>query len=582
MVNLAGLLVGPLAGPECRRSVTRGWLIVVRGIAGVVILGVVLLALWIWYINQRLDAYYQPFLEIRIGRAVVEGMLLTLALVMGPAVLAGSLAGERERGALGLLLTTRVSPREIVSGRLAGKLSQLGMVMLAGVPAVVGLATLGGCAPTRIGLDLMLPIAVGFGAGGIAVLASSVSRRGRDALLAVYLFEMFLMMTPLLGPLGLSTPSLGWLSSANPYVGLDGLVIRDQTGAAWVSIGLWLAMGVVGAALASWRLRPACLAPVGGERVARGPGRRWLVPEVDEKRPMIWKERYIERVGTLGKFGRWAGSLIMIGLIGGSVTVFAVIAWDGSRSSDSEWTLWAIEALRAVVDSTGLFLIWLLEWSIGLRASVSIASERERGTWDALLTSPLEGVEIVRGKLWGSLHAPRGLIVAALLAWTIAAAVRAIPIYQAVDMGAAVLVVGAFMAAVGVRTSLACQTATRAMTWTIGIWLLALIAVRVCAFIALTSGILVGSVVLSTIAELGLAPPQSGLWMPIRWYVAWPLANNVIYILATLIIVADTGFRFDRLAGRSTGGKVGVALERLMYGPPVEPLAIVEKVQVTG
>ena len=28
------LLVGPLAGPECRRALARGWLLVVRALAG--------------------------------------------------------------------------------------------------------------------------------------------------------------------------------------------------------------------------------------------------------------------------------------------------------------------------------------------------------------------------------------------------------------------------------------------------------------------------------------------------------------------------------------------------------------------
>ena len=64
----------------------------------------------------------------------------------------------------------------------------------------------------------------------------------------------------------------------------------------------------------------------------------------------------------------------------------------------------------------------LIQWAVGLRAAVSISSERERGTWDALLTSPLDGREIVRGKLWGSLYALRGLILAAFLAWALAAA----------------------------------------------------------------------------------------------------------------------------------------------------------------
>ncbi len=67
-----------------------------------------------------------------------------------------------------------------------------------------------------------------------------------------------------------------------------------------------------------------------GERVASNRGRGGFVPPVDENRPMVWKELYIERVGTLGKFGRWVGLFLMAALIGGSVVLTAVIAWHPS------------------------------------------------------------------------------------------------------------------------------------------------------------------------------------------------------------------------------------------------------------
>ena len=69
---------------------------------------------------------------------------------------------------------------------------------------------------------------------------------------------------------------------------------------------------------------------------------------------------------------------------------------------------------------------WLLQWAVGLRAAVSIASERERGTWDALLMSPLEPGEIVRAKLFGSLYALRWMVGAMILAWTLAVVVGAV------------------------------------------------------------------------------------------------------------------------------------------------------------
>ena len=46
MLNLADWIFGPLAGPECRRSLGRGWVILVRTLAGFVLTGVAFLACW--------------------------------------------------------------------------------------------------------------------------------------------------------------------------------------------------------------------------------------------------------------------------------------------------------------------------------------------------------------------------------------------------------------------------------------------------------------------------------------------------------------------------------------------------------
>ena len=95
---------------------------------------------------------------------------------------------------------------------------------------------------------------------------------------------------------------------------------------------------------------------------------------------MLWKELYIERVGTLGRFGRWLGLLITVAIGGGSLVLAADhpvrprLAADrrlGGRGGQLPVDRSYARAAR--------FMGWLLQWAIGLRAAVSIASERERG-----------------------------------------------------------------------------------------------------------------------------------------------------------------------------------------------------------
>ena len=134
---------------------------------------------------------------------------------------------------------------------------------------------------------------------------------------------------------------------------------------------------------------------------------------------------------------------------------------------------------------------WLLQCAIGLRAAVSIAAERERGTWDALLMSPLEPGEIVRAKLSGSLNALRWMAGAMVLAWTLALITGAVSLGEYVEWIAANATAGALMAAIGVRCSLSLPTATKAMTWTIGLWIASAVGVGFLAFSLIAIGFLI-------------------------------------------------------------------------------------------
>ena len=70
---------------------------------------------------------------------------------------------------------------------------------------------------------------------------------------------------------------------------------------------VWLVLGLAGATL--WRRcgygRPAWPQVKPSKSRDAGSGSRRL-----RDRPMLWKELYIERVGTLGRFGKWLGVAI--------------------------------------------------------------------------------------------------------------------------------------------------------------------------------------------------------------------------------------------------------------------------------
>jgi ABC-type Na+ efflux pump permease subunit len=573
VVNLLTLALGPLVEPECRRAVGRGWLILVRTLAALTFAAVTMIVLWQWWIWSLTNPQFRPYEELRDGLLAIECVIVGFALLLAPAVLAGSLAGEKERGSLALLLTTRVSPREIVLGRVVGKLTQVAMILLAGLPAQVLLIALTGMNADVAALVLALPVAVSLGAGGLAAGVSAVSRRGRDALLTVYLVVILFMMAPLPRSLGVVVGSLGWLESLNPFLCLESLAWNEQPRDALLTVALWLGVGALGAALASLRLAPACLAQLDGSRIGRKRTRRGWVRPLDERRPMLWKELYVERARTLGGLGWWLGLVLVLLLAGGSLTLGGVMLWarfhEIKASGASDLASWAMVRLHNGIAVTAPTVACLIEWAIGLRAAVTIASERERGTWDAILTSPLEAFEILVAKLWGSLYALRWLVASAFLAWTIAAALGAMPLDDYIDQVVSVLAAGTFMAAVGVRSSLACATATRAMTVTIGIWLGSTILVHLAAWIFMAVVLLVYWLVTIYLDPTGAPPGFMASTVTLRSTV-WIVGKNLPYVLATVVLFSYSRLLFDRLAGRRAGGAAAVTADRLLHGGPLE------------
>jgi ABC-type Na+ efflux pump permease subunit len=562
-LNLLRLVFGHVAGIECRRALARGWLLWLRAVVGTLLAASTLFFFWAWWLAGRFDSSFTPGIELRIFLSAVSLVLLTITAVQAPAVLAGSLAGERERGILQLLLTTTLSPREIVEGRLLGKLSQVGMLILAGLPIVAFLAPLDGLGVAHLFAMSLLLAAVGFGAGGLAVGASVVSRRGRDAQLTVYILMIVLTMAPLLSWLGLPREAVDVLEWFNPYFSMNRLVWSGEVNSALYSAAFWSCFGLAGVALAIWRLRPSCLSV--GVTLAKTRTRR-KAPPVRE-RPMLWKELFIERVASLGRFGRWLGVSLTIVIGGGSLVLAAMIAYSAIFPSESLMASWARSILSVVLGGfAGTLLGWLLQWGVGLRASVSIASERERATLDALLMSPLTPREIGLSKLIGSLYALRWLAAAMLLAWTLAFAVGAVTAHSYISWVVGNLTMGAFMAAIGVRCSLSLPTATKAMSWTIALWL---ISWPVVSFIAIS---IIGVVFLAFTSSwaiamsYGLVSPNTPPWFPISFRVGWTLVTNLTTLLFTFLVALDTSLRFDRIAGRMAGGTVATTVDAMVHG----------------
>ncbi len=552
-MNFATLVAGPLLAPECLRASRKGWLPWVRALAALMAAAPTLAALWWWWINLQVDASeFRATGTVFTSLGLVESLTILLALVLAPAVLAGSLAGEKERGSIGLLLSTRVDAREIVLGRMLGKLSLVGSIMLAATPFLIGLGVLAGFSIPSLMTLLMLPVAVGFGAGGLAVAASSVAKRGRNALLVIYLSQVLILLLPLVGLAPGLRGAGDYLGVLNPFGALGAMFERGSGWPAVPGIATWMVIGLLGISFASWRLRPSYLALVGGKK--RGLFRRYRIPPVDESRPMLWKELHIEKVGALGWFGRILGALL-VGYLGlGSLLLAALAFWSLKVQANATYFDQIVGLMDTLYGDNGPLFGCLIELAVGLRAAVAVSSERERGTWDALLTSPLSGRDILIGKLWGSIYSLRWLILATFLCWTIAVVFGAMTVFTYVSLMGQTVIISLFMAAVGVRASLANGTATKAMSLTVGLWIGALISIAIVAFLAMLVVMFVCLITWLMGNSIGLTTPGGRPWMPTAYFGHGMIGLMVLcYAALTFFVLIEFRGRFDDLAGRVSG-----------------------------
>ncbi len=180
--------------------------------------------------------------------------------------------------------------------------------------------------------------------------------------------------------------------------------------------------------------------------------------------------------------------------------------------------------------------------------------------------SPLMPAEISVAKLIGSLYALRWVAAAMLLAWTLAVCVGSVSVRSYITWVAGTFTMSAFMAAVGVRCSLSLPTATRAMSWTIALWLVTWMVVGFIA-IAIIGVVFMACVsVFALLMSYGFLPPKTVPWFPMSLATGWALTTNLTTLLFTILLVGDTSLRFDRIAGRMAGGTVATTVDAMVHG----------------
>ena len=366
-------------------------------------------------------------------------------LLLTPAFVAGTIAEDRQRKVLSYLLASPLSGAEIVLGKLAARMVNLVVLVAVGLPVVSIALFLGGIDPADVWLWYGISFSTLYLLAGTSIFVSTFSPRPRDAILRTYLIELAWLLLPLIewlcesagGILGRLTsearPITAWVIGSSPVVllsqssvwlsGSGSGVLQVVT---WL-IGLQLLQGTLLLAWSTVRLRPV-------EQGSRLRGLHGWVREGSlslaacSRRPcgdapMIWKEcggtvcspslfrtvclicLAVAAVGGLGYLAYFAG-----------IPAFQEVLDYGYGSTGTQA---ARNVLSAGVRFLTACLYVLMALLLGAGAATGITLEREKDAWTSLTVTPLEGQEILTGKILGALWRVRGILAALLFVWLI-------------------------------------------------------------------------------------------------------------------------------------------------------------------
>ena len=584
------MLLGPIFHFELVRIARRRRFFAMRFAFGFIVLGIIGLN-FLGYLGERsfLTGSFRPDYSLSelagLGRSLfasIMGAQTALVLVLTPALVADAIASERQRKTLQDLLTTQLSGREIVLGKLGARLANV-LSYLALVLPIASLLTLfGGVSPeTLLWGDLAL-VSTAYFLGGLAILASVLARRSRDAVgLAYSQVALWALLPQILDALlGLLPPWLStfsewvkaandWVWPASPLVLLTGAnsILSGETGVlrdrAIRMIVSQVVYGTLFVALAAWQLRPAYrrLEGLAGRRPRSLAARiRWRPRPPCGDDPIYWKEAFVgrSRGGILTNLGRLCVpallGLCVLGALFASRDALIEIGNNGYFFHENR-TYVEREQFNIVLRfvSTSLCVPWVL-WLSSVTAA-GFTTEREQDTWISLLATPLQGDEILRGKMLGALRttAPFGIAVVAL--WLYGLLIGAIhPVgFALVLLSLAVYVW--FVTVLGTFFSLRSATTWRAQVWSLAI----VLAPNFCCFY------------FSPLFLIAVAPlsqvEMNGLWVGLQNLTITPPQNPweyagflfvLVYIIIMLASYPGSAYimmrwsfdNFDRLADR--------------------------------
>jgi len=481
-------LFGPVLFYDMIRQARRGRYILLR----IVYVGVLIyFFLTTWYQVDRMFGHRlepQKFYAFVAERYFDVFMIIQFVAVcmLTPAYVAGCIAEEKERKTLEFMLATDLRNREIILSKLVSRLANLGLFVITGLPILSILQFLGGLDPNLVLAGFLATFMTMVGLASFSVLCSVHFKKPRDAIASAYLGPLVYVAA---GLVGFGMQRSGWvllneigmswaapaLSEFVTYYNMGNLVVSLAEIARALSFGreLGTVLGglltdyvifhaLFGLACTVWaiaRLRSVALRQASEPPRKFKTGRGQRPPVSDE--PVFWREAYVEGRGRSSWTMRvFIGCLIL--LIGGWFVGFVIDSMLRGQFMTPNFK----DTVSVFIATISTVLSCLIVLGAAVRASTSISSERDKDTFDFLLTTPLDSDAILWQKFKGNLYCMRWAFYGLLVVWLTGFVFGGLSL-EVVPLMIGVVIYSAAFSLIGLWFSIMCRSGIRATVATV-------------------------------------------------------------------------------------------------------------------
>jgi len=413
---------------------------------------------------------------------------LALVLFSGALFGAGTISIEKDRRTFILLLVTRLTDSEIVLGKFAGALLQVGSVLAASVPVFFAMTLFGGVSFAQVGQVFAATVGGALISISLGVLIAAWRDKTFQAIALTILGVALSLLIVETGVTWANTTHANahevnyWAATLSTVRAIASAVNFDPNrphfvppGAGHLLFGILFSSLTLGTSILFLRRWNPRGEPIQEREVpdATHPGSSKGFVRHAWSNPVLWREIRTRAYGSR-PFVIKLVYLVIAGLL------LAGLITDPPQQDDPDLAF----ALARTILPVGILSLIL----INAQAVASITTERDLKSLDLLLVTDVTPPEFVFGKLWGICFNIKEMLIAPLLMFGMAAWMGLLDGPSLIYTSISFLTIALFASVLGIHSGLRHDTSRSAIINSLGTIFLLFVGVLICLYLIVISG----------------------------------------------------------------------------------------------